>query len=318
MDMIATFGKSDGTVSCERSLAAIVEDIRTGLYKEDIQRIRNISDKRARARAKFSQLPAFRPGSHYLKEIPPGRWTNVLRENFDGNYGLSVLDWDDVENPDELMAACIADPACAMAFISPSGNGIKAVFAHQPVETYEEYRQVKKHINVPFRKLADPACFSNASLGCFISYDPDLYFNLHPVPREVIIPESSKKKLKTEHSVTLRPIYADSPLMDKILVAILPFLKIKSYTDYFRVGSALAGLNRPDLWIAVLEMTDWEAYGRPYDRDEAILDYEIYSQNHADRTEEGKPCCGLGTLMWMARSEGFDDPEILMLYGGLL
>jgi hypothetical protein len=116
----------------------------------------------------------------------------------------------------------------------------------------------------------------------------------------------------------LQPNLEFSPVLEKVLLAILPCLKIQHYDDYFKVGSALAALGRPDIWFRVLEETDWKIYGRPYDRIEAMRDFETYRRNSTCRMASGIPCYGLGSLVNLACKNGFEDIEIIMLFGGIL
>lgn len=318
MQMTATISKNDGTIAKVVELAGIADDIRSGRYRDDIALIRLINEKRKRSAAKYERLPSFRAGSHYKECIPEGRRTNVVRENFLSNDGLSMLDFDNSEKPEQIAAAYRDEPSCVMMFRSPSGNGLKAVVAHQATDSYGAYRTLKKYLQVPFRDAADPACFSNASLGAFMSYDPDIFFNPHPVPMTVEIPSENPRAPKLEKALHLGPCPESAPVLEKVLLAILPFLKIQQYDDYFKVGSALAALKKPDFWFAVLERTDWTVYGRPYDRDEATRDYENYRRNTEIRITGGLPCYGLGSLVRMARENGFNDVTILMLFGGLI
>jgi hypothetical protein len=165
MRLKATIGQNDGTIAKVVEIADVAEDIRSGRYRDDIALIRSIDDKKERSAAKYSLLPSFRTGSHYRECIPEGRRTNMVRENFMSNDGLSIIDYDTPENPEQIAAAYRDTPSCVMMFRSPSGNGIKAVVAHQATSSYDEYRTLKRHLQVPFRDAADPACFSNASLG---------------------------------------------------------------------------------------------------------------------------------------------------------
>ena len=298
----------------KQKLEDLISEIRNGHYKDAVNRIRKEPDSKNRQWLKFRLLPIFHVGSSFKSVIPPERTTCILTQNFISNDGFCILDYDHVGDPTTLINTLSKCENCIAAFVSVSGNGVKAIIRHQKVENISEYRFIKRNLNVPHKELVDPACLSNVCQGSFVSYAPGIYFNPDATFEEIEIPDFSQRE--SLHSSFLEESFSDG-VLDKILKAILPWMNIGNYDEYFTVGSALAKLDKPQFWLAILEQTDWRAYGRSYSEREAIQDFNTYRASTKVRLQNNQPCYGLGKLMYMARENGFDDIKTICLYGGL-
>lgn len=97
----------------------------------------------------------------------------------DEHSGLCILDFD--EFPDnktmlENKAIIVMKPYILMCFISPSGNGLKAV-ARIPKSDKSEHVRRFKAIEKDFGNKYFDNKNSNVSRVCFESYDPDVFLN---------------------------------------------------------------------------------------------------------------------------------------------
>ena len=92
--------------------------------------------------------------------------------------GLMVLDFDKVDDIFELKENIQAKTQCFACFISPSGNGLKAVFRIRIVDNSDCFRNIFNDLT-DFFGWADIIDQSGKDITrlCFESYDPDLYLN---------------------------------------------------------------------------------------------------------------------------------------------
>lgn len=95
-----------------------------------------------------------------------------------------VLDIDNYQlNLDDLKAKLSQDLRVKMAFISPSGNGLKVVCSlNEPITSLKAYSDFYKIFSRSFAmqyQLEDCIDFStcDATRICFLSYDPKVYYN---------------------------------------------------------------------------------------------------------------------------------------------
>lgn len=139
--------------------------------------------------------------------LPPILFSGKFTERKDSalieHSGYAVVDFDKVPDVDELKDKLKLIPYIALAFTSPTGTGVKAV-AKIPVSK-DGHRKNYKYL---LEKLAealgldekyfDPTSI-NESRACYISYDPELYYNANPStlvpPREVTVVQSDYSKI---------------------------------------------------------------------------------------------------------------------------
>ena len=160
----------------------VFNDILNGKYKDQVDEIRR--DPTSKDRLK-KNLPAFTVSATCNDQR--------LQKNITGYTRLVQLDYDKVDNPEELKSVAIKLKTTLCAFLSPSGNGIKLVV---PVSTDQD-----NHL-VAFNAVRD---FYDTALGvksdesvkdvlrlCFFSYDPELYQNFNAEVFEVFSKNKSK------------------------------------------------------------------------------------------------------------------------------
>jgi P4 family phage/plasmid primase-like protien len=108
-----------------------------------------------------------------------GNFEKRERKSLKGLSGLYAADIDDIENVDEVRNKLIEDKYTNLLFTSPSG-GLKAVIRiptslddfEKYVVSYYEYLEKNYEIKGKLdKKTKDP------SRACFISYDPECFFN---------------------------------------------------------------------------------------------------------------------------------------------
>jgi hypothetical protein len=141
----------------------VLEAIRTGgTIKELIADIRQCQEKEAKTKLKH-RLPAIRFSGTFETNTD-----NSLKEH----SGLAILDFDHVEDLAQKKAELMALPFIYSIFISPSGDGIKAIAV---IKDGKKHREHYSALMQEIPKLDEKNI--NPSRICFASYDPDIYIN---------------------------------------------------------------------------------------------------------------------------------------------
>ena len=147
------------------SLEKIVERIKKGTSKNKIDLIRN-GDKEKKKR-----LPSI---------VFSGVFSERNRKGLVSHSGLMVLDFDKFPNTDilkEQQAILKQNKHVVLLFISPSGNGLKAVIRVPDTLNEETHPKYFKAFNKQFKYDYFDISNSNVDRVCFESYDPDIYVN---------------------------------------------------------------------------------------------------------------------------------------------
>jgi hypothetical protein len=147
----------------ETALKRIAEGQSKGL----IEKIRDEKDDKKRADLK-AQLPCVMFSGVFAK-----RGIDGLMEH----SGFVSLDFDHVEIPSDLFLDLLQDEYIYAAWISPSGDGIKALVKTEATnaENHYEYWEAL-HERYPD---SDTAC-KDPSRVCYESFDDNLYLNKDP------------------------------------------------------------------------------------------------------------------------------------------
>lgn len=137
--------------------------IKKGKNAELIQKIRSNESKDERDRLK-QRLPSICFSGTF------GERNNSSLKN---HSGLICLDFDKVVNPTELKNKLRSDNTIYSAFISPSGNGVKALVRIPKNNHLASFLALKEKY-----PAIDDAC-KDVSRVCYESYDPEIWVNPH-------------------------------------------------------------------------------------------------------------------------------------------
>jgi hypothetical protein len=158
---------------------AHVKDVENPFYKEindvlfsfkdgsnryKIESIRKIEDKNERNKEKLK-----------LKSICfSGEFSRRADKNIIKHSGFACLDFDDVEDAECLRDSLQDNEYIYSAFISPSGNGVKAIVKiPNEIQNHKKYYEA---LTETFDTSLD-AKTKDLSRVCYESYDPDLFIN---------------------------------------------------------------------------------------------------------------------------------------------
>lgn len=199
-------------VSLEKSL----ERIKTGTSKNIIEKLALAKDKDEANRIK-STLPCI---------MFAGTFTERNGNGLEEHSGMMCVDFDkypDVETMNKQREILIKNPHFVTIFVSPSGNGFKAV-VKIPIADKLSHPKYFAEFQKKFQfEYWDISC-SNVDRVCFESYDSNIYINYDA---EIFSPELIDKGFSISERVPLVPITDQ----DKIIERIMSFGWTKDFSD---------------------------------------------------------------------------------------
>ena len=204
------------------------------------------------------------------------------------------------------------DPHVAANFLSPSGDGLKAIFS-VPVPTGTEAEMRLQHRQafwaccnyvVQRRGLPEPDQSGKDMLRlCYLSHDPNAFFNPNAIPLDVSawLPKldetPSDNPAATDSKDEART--ADEEVVEALLQSIPPR---PDYSTWLKIAAAVRNsLKSDDRAIAILKAWSPEEHEGEY---AALLASSSFSR------------IGLGTLKFHARQHGFWGVKGKFAYGG--
>lgn len=153
-----------------RDIDVAIRRIKEGKSKELILKIREEKDHSKRNELK-SKLPSYCFGGEFNYRSVAG----LVRPS-----GLCCIDFDKFETMDEAIEfkkTLIECPYTYIAFISPSGYGVKALFKIPVVEKADEYNSYFNSIEVFFSHPNWDKNNNGIGRVCYESFDEDIYVN---------------------------------------------------------------------------------------------------------------------------------------------
>src|ERR1051325_7182865 len=153
------------------------------------------------------------------KKLPGALWSGTFRvrqkENLLEHSGLLCADLDELgDRIPEVRQKLLTSPNLYALFLSPTGDGLKAVFRVVADENShkENFLAVEEHVRALTEVQIDESCKDVARL-CFLSHDPDAYLNeeateLPLLPRidrveKATPPPISSKKLEARRTIAV-------------------------------------------------------------------------------------------------------------------
>lgn len=188
------------------TLEKILQRIKTGNDKDLINQIRKAKSKEEKNKLK-TKLPAI---------LFQGEFSHRAIIGLVNSSGLMILDFDDITEEKDLkntFKTLKENPFIVSVFLSPSGNGLKAI-----VQIDENDSPNYSHIFKAFKKEYNFKYFdistSDLSRVCFSSYDPDIYINYDAkIYKPLIIDEG----FEVVNKEPILPIYDEDIIASKIM-----------------------------------------------------------------------------------------------------
>lgn len=154
----------------------------SGEFADTVASVRAAETKDARTGLKLTL-----PGATFC-----GEFAERKRDKLEKHSGLICLDFDDVEDLVAKKEALSKDDHVVMAFVSPSGTGLKVILRvpdgvdHDHI--FDECARYLKHYELEADKAA-----SDVSRLCFLSHDPDAIINFDAEELPIMPPEIAQE-----------------------------------------------------------------------------------------------------------------------------
>jgi KaiC/GvpD/RAD55 family RecA-like ATPase len=185
-------------------LSHILNAIKQGRYKPKVEPLRAylVAGDKVSYDNEKRFLPAVTFSGQFEKrandKLIPSTYTRII-----------TIDLDKLELPAAEVARDIfEDKHCLAAWVSPSNNGVKALFLHDQDHTrhLDAFNHIKEYIEETFTLDVDPSGKDVARL-CFVSYDPELEWRedatVFAIPERKVVEAKTKTWLNTErHKVS--------------------------------------------------------------------------------------------------------------------
>ena len=209
------------------NIHAALHWIKSGASKDLIEGIRAAKDEKERNTLK-QNLAAVTFGGLFKDR------TALLAAS-----GYACLDFDKVSDLERLKASLIASGFIYACWLSPSGNGIKALVQIPVVKGKKEYNSYYKAILNHFRELKPDIATKDVNRLCFESYDPDLFINedAEVFSQKITVKPVSQPKLNGD------PNLPEGKVVDKIIswwVKKFPFAKGSRNNNLYVLACALS------------------------------------------------------------------------------
>src|SRR4029077_5314107 len=159
----------------------IIANTRFGTWRERIEKIRRMFNKTLKSTG--DRKAAKEAVAAEKKKLPGILWSDLFsrrgREGLTEHSGLLCADLDDLgESLPDVRAKLEKTPYLSAVFVSPTGEGLKAIF-RVPADASKHlasFRAVERHVLDLTGIQIDQACKDVARV-CFVSYDPSAYSN---------------------------------------------------------------------------------------------------------------------------------------------
>lgn len=223
-------GVRNNKPSATVSLTDAMEAIKSDTYAAKVAAIRKCTSKDV-ARPLKGSLDYYT----FSGTFAPTR----LAENLVEHSGLLTIDLDDVENLTETKLQVYQDPFVLVGFVSPSGTGLKLLI---------QLEDNKNHLSsfldfgvymLNTYGLAIDQSGKDVNRPCFVSHDPDLYYNPDAKPYRIIghKPATTQKVAVDDYDKTRKHITA---VVERI-EASNTNITGDNYSDYLLIAFSLAG-----------------------------------------------------------------------------
>jgi hypothetical protein len=193
-------GSFDPTPTATLTLAQVLSKIASDIYEPQITKLRNALRNQGRGTYDFFKklLDAVTFGGTFH---PSRAKAHLIQHS-----GLVHLDFDGVPDVAGVKQVLCVGVGVSYCFLSPSAHGLKLGVRVEPVADDTQYKRawqaVADHFERQYELIADPTG-KDISRLCYVSWDPDAFFN--PQPTLFHVPTLRQTGRNTEHMLTPPP-----------------------------------------------------------------------------------------------------------------
>lgn len=229
---------SVNTLMTSININDLIEIIKFGYLKNEIEKLRSTQNKEVYRKIKVSALPAVTVSGIFSQ-----RNNKCVKKH----SGLIQIDIDRLKNYEEVLTKILSDNYTYVAFKSPGGKGIKVIVKINPdVSTHlEQFYALEAYYKKEFNIEIDPSC-KDIARCLLLSYDPNIFCNpFSDVFEECFILEKKevKKDFLSYSKVNLTNGRNNKQYIIEQLIKIIEKEGIDitdSYENWIKVGYAIS------------------------------------------------------------------------------
>ncbi|MEL7641018.1 MAG: BT4734/BF3469 family protein [Solidesulfovibrio sp.] len=215
--------------------------------------------------------------SEIKKKLPWVTLSGEFTGNRSGNkftsekVSLVQADFDHVNEPNILKRMLAELPCVAMTFISPSGNGVKAIIHVE--NGCNDFSRIWSSVSIFLNKRTGhqiDAATKDISRLMFLSYDPDCYKNESTIPLKITQQVNESNIVETQNK---NVIVSEMSIKDDLInvASALRYIDCEDYQIWLQVGMALhntffASEEAKQLWA------DWSQQSAKFNQ--STMDYK--------------------------------------------
>jgi hypothetical protein len=159
-------GITDVVPTKHANIVSMLEAVKNGYWKTQIEALRNCEDAKTRQILK-NKLPYFTASGTFKKR----KDTELIKHS-----GLIQLDFDNVLYTSDVQNEISKEPSVFASFLSPSATGIKVLVRILPEQHTQVFWALYGYFLAKYGIMADTRV-RDVSRAFFISYDENLYLN---------------------------------------------------------------------------------------------------------------------------------------------
>ena len=296
--LVSVFRNTEATRGVVRSLNPVIDRIRSGSGGLDDKTLfcnalaNSEKDKYRSYKAK--NLPCVT----FSGTFPKGkRKAQYLQQH----SGLVPIDIDGLNPADipSLLAELAQMPQVVLAFVSPSGFGIKVIVRVDPIPSdASEHKGAYQACLEFFEDLATEYNFeidtsgSDCSRLCLLAHDPLAIFNKKPIPIEW-----DRDEWKSQHQKAPDSENTGADFHGDVDIEVLEFIAPDDYQFWIETGFACHNSGVPfDVW------DNWSKKSRKYKAGETAAKWATFGNDYAGRK------ITWGTVVHRAKENGYIPP----------
>lgn len=223
------------------TLEDFVNKIKSSTYRDQIEKIRHAKTKGIRKHLKEALDYVTIAGIFKTRNL----------EDIEFFSSLCVLDFDGIENVEEIKDRLKENRFVCFMFVSPSGKGIKIVVKIPSCDDVESYSNIAESLYDFFENmygLKGDRSTKDASRACFVSYDKEAYYNKES---EIFKPKTIERTIKKTAKNTQEVKQLEK--VDRSEIEAKEIMKL-----------LYRGLTREQIYEQMLSFSKWAAEGQHY------------------------------------------------------
>lgn len=286
---VSMYKNSFDTKGGASNLGEVMNGIKNGKWKTEVEQVRRAEDKKERDTLKL-KVPAFSPSGVFSERKTSGLISHSNRIAIDFDLQDNAILGTSLEAVREALEG---DQFSEYVFKSVSGKGLCVIVKIDGGKHAESFAYLERYYKETYGLTIDKACKDVSRLR-YVSYDSDLFHN--PDSEKVIIPDAKDLGETREASRAYQVSQSDNKSIMDAIIQSGKLIGDDTYQDWIKIGFALShefGETGRQYFHALSQRSP------KYDQTECDKKFDnCLRTNHGDIT--------FATIVHMAKAAGID------------